>query len=130
MVSGSWGLAANFGQDFGQKFAKDEPDLSRKGFCKHTDAKKSYTHRSDQQKQDHLINQLYHQHRTILAWLLLQLNQSITTTKMRSVSLLFVAALASASAQDAYNHQLRGDRMLSVATAKASKASSAKSSKT
>jgi hypothetical protein len=49
---------------------------------------------------------------------------------MRSVALLFVAALASASAQDAYNHQLRGDRMLSVATAKASKASSAKSSKT
>jgi len=78
----------------------------------------------------HLINQLYHHRRTILGWLLLQLNQSITTTKMRSVALLFVAALASASAQDAYNHQLRGDRMLSVATAKASKASSAKSSKT
>jgi len=55
---------------------------------------------------------------------------------MRSVALLFVAALASASAQDAYNHQLRGDRMLSVATAKASKpptaakSSKAKSSKT
>ena len=49
---------------------------------------------------------------------------------MRSAAaLLFVAAVASASAQDAYNQELRGDRMLSVATVKASKAST-KSSKT
>ena len=53
---------------------------------------------------------------------------------MRSAAaaLLFVAALASTSAQDAYNQELRGDRerVLSVATAKASKASGSKSSKT
>jgi hypothetical protein len=53
---------------------------------------------------------------------------------MRTVAQLFVAALASAySAQDAYDQEsLRGDRMLSVATAtaKASKASSTKASKT
>ncbi len=110
-----------------------EPNLYflARASLKHTDAKKMYHQSINKSKSPlHLINQLYHHRRTILGWLLLQLNQSITTTKMRSVALLFVAALASASAQDAYNHQLRGDRMLSVATAKASKASSAKSSKT
>jgi hypothetical protein len=56
---------------------------------------------------------------------------------MRTSALIFAAALATASAQDAYNHQLRGDRFLSVSTkaeksmsvAKAAK-SSTKSSKT
>eukprot|EP00984_Skeletonema_dohrnii_P034298 scaffold33521_cov130-Skeletonema_dohrnii-CCMP3373.AAC.4 len=57
---------------------------------------------------------------------------------MRTSALIFAAALATASAQDAYNHQLRGDRFLSVSTkaeketsvaTKAAK-SSTKSSKT
>ena len=53
---------------------------------------------------------------------------------MRTSALIFAAALAAASAQDANNHQLRGDRFLSVSTkaekvAKAAK-SSTKSSKT
>jgi hypothetical protein len=51
---------------------------------------------------------------------------------MKTAALSFVASLAAASAQDAYPQQLRGDRILSVATsAKAEKlaASSAKSSK-
>eukprot|EP00984_Skeletonema_dohrnii_P023225 scaffold12303_cov62-Skeletonema_dohrnii-CCMP3373.AAC.1 len=42
---------------------------------------------------------------------------------MRTSAVIFAAALATASAQDAYNHQLRGDRFLSVST-KAEKATS------
>ena len=102
----------------------------KKGFWNTVGQKKLYHLPSTKRQPKRLIIQHY-QHYHHPQDLHLPLNN------MRTSALIFAAALATASAQDAYNQQLRGDRFLSVSTkaekamsvAKASK-SSTKSSKT